>query len=156
MHRVLALLMIAIMPAPLFADEPIKPEDNRPDEPRIKAYSLDRAVAFVDAAALEWTRKRECFSCHTNFSFLYARPTITAQAPAHAEVRAALETMVTVRWPELKPRFDAEVIASAAALAHNDAHTTKRSLAPRGPPLAGLWRLHPPTAGCDGFKCACP
>src|SRR4051794_998625 len=156
MHRVLALLMIAIMPAPLFADEPIKPEDNRPDEPRIKAYSLDRAVAFVDAAALEWTRKRECFSCHTNFSFLYARPTIAAQAPAHDEVRAALETMVTVRWPELKPRFDAEVIASAAALAHNDAHTTKKLHATTRLALDRMWTLQRSDGGWNWYKCGWP
>src|SRR5438874_6575819 len=125
MHRLCALLLV-VVPSTLFADEPIKVDGSNPDEPRIKAYSLGRAAQFVDAAALEWTRKRECFSCHTNLSYLYARPTVAAQAPAHAEVRAALEAMVTVRWPELKPRFDAEVIASAAALAHNDAHTTKK------------------------------
>src|SRR5207237_621447 len=30
------------------------------------------------------------------------------------------------RWPDKKPRWDAEVVVAAAALAHNDAHTTNK------------------------------
>src|SRR5438874_676154 len=97
---VLALILIAIPTAR--ADEPAGPKDavgdNRADEPKIAAFSQEAAVAFLDRAALDWTKKRECFSCHTNFAFLYARPIVSAKAPAHDEVRKSLEDLVTVRW----------------------------------------------------------
>lgn len=111
----------------LAAQEPVKVPavgDNLPDEPRIKAFSMEKAVDFLDKASVEWTQKRACFTCHTNVAFLYARPMVSAKVPVHDEIRAALEKLVTVRWKELKPRWDTEVVVSAAALAFNDARTT--------------------------------
>lgn len=113
------------------ADEPslkkfTPPEKSSKDEPLAKEFSLAKAVEFLDCAALDWTKNRGCFSCHSNLSFLYVRPMISADAPAHADVRHALEELVSKRWPDKKPRWDAEVVAAAAALAHNDANTTKK------------------------------
>jgi squalene-hopene/tetraprenyl-beta-curcumene cyclase len=113
------------------ADEPslkkyTPPAESKKDEPLAKEFSLDNAVNFLDNAALQWTDKRGCFSCHTNLAYLYTRPMVSAQAPAHDDIRNALENLVTKRWPEKKPRWDAEVVVAAAALAHNDAHTTRR------------------------------
>jgi squalene-hopene/tetraprenyl-beta-curcumene cyclase len=51
---------------------------------------------------------------------------VNANVPAHTDVRNALESLVTKRWPEKKPRWDAEVVVAAAALAHNDAYTTRK------------------------------
>jgi squalene-hopene/tetraprenyl-beta-curcumene cyclase len=101
------------------------PAESVKEEPLAKQFSLENAVNFLDNAALQWTDKRGCFSCHTNLAFLYARPMVSAQAPAHDDVRRALEDLVSKRWPDKKPRWDAEVVVAAAALAHNDAHTTK-------------------------------
>ncbi len=155
MKRVFALLII-FAAAPVVADEPVKIADNKPDEPRIKAYSYVKATEFVDAAAVEWTRKRECFSCHTNLAFLYARPTLAAKSAAHDEIRAALETMVTTRWKELKPRFDAEVVASAAALAHNDAQTTKKLHPTTRIALERMWTIQRADGGWNWLKCGWP
>jgi squalene-hopene/tetraprenyl-beta-curcumene cyclase len=153
MHR-LALLLLFVVPSAALADEPLRIDENKADEPRIKAYSLGRAVQFMEGAALEWTRKRECFSCHTNFAYLYARP--AQKSATHDEIRAALETMVTVRWPELKPRFDAEVIASAAALAHNDWQTTKRLHPTTKIALDRMWTIQRPDGGWNWYKCGWP
>jgi squalene-hopene/tetraprenyl-beta-curcumene cyclase len=113
------------------ADEPslkkfTSPAKSHKDEPIAKEFSMAKAVDFLDNAALDWTKNRGCFSCHSNLSFLYARPMISANAPAHTDVRQGLEDLVSKRWPDKKPRWDAEVVAAAAALAHNDAHTTKK------------------------------
>lgn len=67
-----------------------------------------------------------CRTCHTNYAYLYARPLITSNAPAHAAVRQFAEELVEKRWVEKGPRWDAEVVASAAALAFNDAATTRK------------------------------
>ena len=128
---ILCVFALVVVPTSLLrADEPFTlknykaPAATRKDEPLARSFSLAKAAQFLDAAALEWTDKRTCFSCHTNFAYLYARPFISAQAPAHDDVRKALETMVSVRWKEQGPRWPAEVVAAAAALAFNDAHTT--------------------------------
>src|SRR5436190_18449305 len=63
-------------PAPMKIEAPA---DNKKDEPLVKAFSLDRAVQFLDAAAITWHQKNGCFSCHTNYSYLYARPAVSAQ-----------------------------------------------------------------------------
>lgn len=154
-QRMLALLL-SIVPAFAFADEPIKLAPNTIDEPRIKAYSLDRAIGFLDAASLEWTRKRECFACHTNVAFLYARPTISAQTPVHEEIRTALEAMVTDRWKDKKPRWDAEVIVSAAALAHNDSRTTKKLHPTTKAALDRMWTIQRADGGWKWLICGWP
>jgi hypothetical protein len=71
-----SLLVFAVVRA----DEPVSlenvrdPGPNRLDEPIAKQHSLDRAMRFLDSAALTWQKERQCFTCHTNFAHLYARP----------------------------------------------------------------------------------
>ncbi len=73
---------------------------NTADEPLAKSFSLGKAAEFLDAASLAWNKERGCFTCHTNYSYLYARPLVSGKAPAHAEVRKALENLVGVRWKD--------------------------------------------------------
>jgi squalene-hopene/tetraprenyl-beta-curcumene cyclase len=118
--------------AALEAAEPVTlenveaPDSNSADEPLAEKFSLDRAAHFLDSASLEWQRSWQCFTCHTNISYLIARPSISADAPAHREVRKYAEELISLRWEEVGPRFDAEVVAIGAALALNDAATTKK------------------------------
>ena len=42
------------------------PAANSPDEPMAPSLSLAKSAAFLDAVALDWTRKRQCGTCHTN------------------------------------------------------------------------------------------
>ncbi|MBI1830589.1 MAG: squalene--hopene cyclase [Planctomycetes bacterium] len=132
------------------------PADNKKDEPIAKQFSFEKAVSFLDHAALQWTDKRECFSCHTNFAYLYARPTVSSKVQAHGEVRNALEQMVTKRWPEKKPRWDAEVVASAAALAYNDAQTTKKLHPATRTALDRMWTVQRKDGGINWLLCKWP
>lgn|GEM_PF-193411 len=131
-----------VEPAP--AAEPVTlenfttPESNRADEPFAKQFSLGQALHFLDSASLEWQTSWGCFTCHTNVSYLIARPTAAslvntyrtpsalADAPAHQAVRKYAEEMISQRWEEVGSRFDAEVVAIGAALALNDAATTRK------------------------------
>jgi squalene-hopene/tetraprenyl-beta-curcumene cyclase len=133
MSRILIFALLSMMSLQgwAHANEPslkkyTPPAESKKDELIAKQFSMDKAVDFLDNAALDWTKKRGCFSCHTNLAYLYARPMISAKVAAHDDVRHALEDLVSKRWPDKKPRWDAEVVVAAAALAHNDAHTTKK------------------------------
>jgi squalene-hopene/tetraprenyl-beta-curcumene cyclase len=129
--------------------------DSTRDEPIAKQFSFDKAVSFLDNASLEWTKKRECFSCHTNFAYLYVRPMI-GKAQALDEVRQAAEDLVTVRWPEKKPRWDAEVVAAAAALAYNDALTTKKLHPVTKTALDRMWTVQKKDGGINWLLCKWP
>jgi squalene-hopene/tetraprenyl-beta-curcumene cyclase len=143
------------------ADEPslkkyTPPADNKKDEPLAKKFSLENAASFLDNAALQWTDKRDCFACHTNYAYLYVRPMIDAKVPAHGEIRQALETMVTKRWPDKKPRWDAEVVATAAALAYNDSLTTKKLHPTTRTALDRMWTVQRKDGGISWLLCKWP
>ncbi|MSQ95067.1 MAG: squalene--hopene cyclase [Gemmataceae bacterium] len=143
------------------ADEPnlkkySPPADNAKDEPMAKQFSLDKAVGFLDNAALQWTDKRGCFACHTNYAYLYVRPMVGAKVQAHAEVRQSLENMVTDSWVLGKPRWDAEVIATAAALAYNDSLTTKKLHPLTRLALNRMWTVQRKDGGISWLLCKWP
>jgi len=143
-HRfAIAILTAACLSsAPALAAEPVTlenfaaPEPNRADEPFARQFSLGQALHFLDSASLEWQTSWQCFTCHTNVSYLIARPTAASlvttyrtptaaiDAPAHQAVRKFAEEMISLRWEEVGSRFDAEVVAIGAALALNDRATT--------------------------------
>ena len=141
---------------PVTLDNVQDPGPNRLDEPIAKDYSLDRAVHFLDSASLQWQKQRQCFTCHTNYSYLYARPKIDADAPAHHEVRKFAEALVQERWPEKGPRWDAEVVATAAALAFNDAATTQRLHPVTRTALDRMWTVQQADGGWKWIKCDWP
>lgn len=131
-------------------------QPNTPDEPLAKAYSLDQAVSFLDAASLNWQKQRQCFTCHTNYAYLYARPQVDSQAAAHQTVRKFAEELVEKRWAEKGPRWDAEVIATAAALAFNDAATTGKLHPLTRQALDKMWTLQREDGGWTWLKCNWP
>ncbi|MEE2883073.1 MAG: prenyltransferase/squalene oxidase repeat-containing protein [Planctomycetota bacterium] len=61
---------------------------NRTDEPLVDQFSLQRAVSFADATALQWEQQRDCVTCHTNGLYLVARSKVS---PASAENQRARE-----------------------------------------------------------------
>jgi squalene-hopene/tetraprenyl-beta-curcumene cyclase len=155
----LALAMVGLLTKSSFvrADEPslkkyTPPAESKKDEPIAKQFSMEKAVSFLDNAALHWTDKRGCFSCHTNLSYLYARPMISAKVAAHDDIRKALEDLVTKRWPDKKPRWDAEVVTAAAALAFNDALTTKKLHPVTRIALDRMWNLQQKDGGIRWLK----
>src|ERR1043165_3651113 len=111
MIRIIAIAFVLILNGAAGANEPslkkyTSPSESKSDEPVAKRFSMDKAVDFLDNAALQWTDKRGCFSCHTNFAYLYARPMVRVESQAHDDVRTAIEELVTKRWPDKKPRWD--------------------------------------------------
>jgi len=111
---------------PVTLENAVPPEPNRADEPLAKEFSAAKAAHFLDSASIEWQKSWGCFTCHTNISYLIARPALALDSPAQREVRKFAEELVSMRWEEVGSRFDAEVVATAAALAINDAQTTKK------------------------------
>jgi squalene-hopene/tetraprenyl-beta-curcumene cyclase len=132
------------------------PEPNRADEPLSAEFSLEKAAAFMDSAALTWQKERKCFTCHTNFAYLYARPAISADVTAHQEVRRFAEELVSERWATEGPRWDAEVVAAAAALAFNDRATTGKLHDRTRTALDRMWTVQKPDGGWSWLKCDWP
>lgn len=132
------------------------PGANKADEPMAKEFSLEKAVSFLDSAALIWQKDRQCFTCHTNYAHLYARPSIAGDAPAAKEVRKFAEELVEGRWPDKGPRWDAEVVATGAALAFNDAATTGKLHPLTRQALDKMWTLQRDDGGFNWLKCDWP
>jgi squalene-hopene/tetraprenyl-beta-curcumene cyclase len=157
----LALLFLA---AALAAAEPErdypKPAANSPDEPLAKAFSSRKAASFLDGVAVNWTRERKCGTCHTNYPYLVARPALADQSsPAHAEVRKFFEDRVA-NWDRGqkgdKPRWDAEVVATAALLALTDARTTSKLHALTRRALDRAWTVQQVNGSWSWLKCGWP
>lgn len=162
-HTIQLLLAVLVFaPAAARADEPVSfknfkaPAENRKDEPLAVKFSLDKAARFIDSEALHWTKSQGCFSCHSNLTYLYARPTLPGPAPAHTEVRQALEELVSKRWPEKGPRWDTEVVVAAAALAYNDAATTGKLHPLTRTALDRMWTVQRKDGGFSWYKCNLP
>lgn len=132
------------------------PGPNTADEPLASHFSPTAAARFLDSASLYWTSTRKCFTCHTNYAYLYARPSISLHSPAHTEVRREAERLVTERWKEKGPRWDAEVIATAAALAFNDSQTTRRLSPVTKTALDAMWTKQRADGGFTWIRCGWP
>lgn len=136
--------------------EVVDPGPNRPDEPTAREFSARRAVEFLDAASLTWQKNRKCFTCHTNYAYLYARPLADPEAPAHLAIRQAAEQLVTERWPQRGPRWPAEVVGTAAALAFNDAVTTGKLHPTTRAALDRMWTVQRKDGAWEWLKCELP
>jgi squalene-hopene/tetraprenyl-beta-curcumene cyclase len=139
------------------------PAPNSPDEPVAATLSLEKSAAFLDAVALDWTRKRQCGTCHTNFAYLISRPALKgekgAPSPAMTEIRTFFEDRVA-HWDDAektaRPRNDAEVVATAAALALNDAATTGTLHPLTRRALDRIWTIQKPDGSWTWLKCDWP
>lgn len=134
----------------------VAPASNSADEPLAAEFSLQKAAHFLDSAALTWQKNRKCLTCHTNFAYLYARPGISSETVAHQQVRAFAEELVDKRWPDSGPRWDAEVVAAAAALAFNDRATSGRLHPTTRTALDRMWTIQKPDGGWNWLKCGWP
>lgn len=141
-------------------NESVPPTPNAPDEPLARSASLARSAAFLDAVALDWTRERKCGTCHTNYAYLLGRPAVKEVAsPAMSEIRTFFEDRVA-HWDDsekgAKPRWDAEVVATAAALALNDAQTTGKLHPMTRRALDRIWTLQHEDGSWNWLKCNWP
>ncbi|REJ90731.1 MAG: squalene--hopene cyclase [Planctomycetota bacterium] len=141
---------------PVTLSNVVDPGANEATEPIADEFSMNRAVHFLDSASLNWQKERQCFTCHTNYSYLYARPLVSADDESHQTVRSFAEELVATRWPEKGPRWDAEVVATAAALAFNDAHTTGQLDPLTRAALDRMWTLQREDGGWSWLDCDWP
>ncbi len=141
---------------PVTLENVVAPAANQADEPIAMQFSLERAAHFLDSASLQWQKQRKCMTCHTNYAYLYARPGIAGDAPAHRAVRRFAEQLVTERWKDKGPRWDAEVVATAAALAFNDEATTGKLHPTTRQALDRMWTVQKEDGGWSWLKCKWP
>ena len=146
---------------PVTLESVVKPGPNRADEALAETFSLASAHRFLDAAALSWQKERKCFSCHTDYAYLVARPVLGGldSAPAASPqqtLRDSAEQLVLERWPSRGPRWDAEVVATAAALAFQDARTTGRLHPATRTALDRMWTVQQEDGGWNWLKCEWP
>ncbi|WP_010582060.1 prenyltransferase/squalene oxidase repeat-containing protein [Schlesneria paludicola] len=134
----------------------VDPGPNRRDEPMASEFSLEKATSFLDSAALQWQKDRKCFTCHTNYAHLYARPAKSDSDTTAHEVRQSAEELITRRWVESGPRWDAEIVATGAALAFNDAATTGKLHPLTRQALDRMWTVQRDDGGFTWIKCNWP
>lgn len=116
---------LTVLLAPLSlqaADFPV-PAPTSAGEAVAKQFSAARAAEYLDGVGVNWTRDRKCITCHTNMPYLTARPLLPGDE-GWKEVRSFLEKDVESWSTGGKPRGDAYVVATAFALAFNDAQKT--------------------------------
>jgi squalene-hopene/tetraprenyl-beta-curcumene cyclase len=148
----------ALLAALLSTAEPLDipvPAPTKPDEPVAKAFSPAKAAEYLDGVGVGWTRDRKCITCHTNMPYLLARPALPGDA-GWKEVRAFLEKDVASWSNGGKPRGDAFVVATALALAFNDARTTGKLHPLTKDALDRMWRVQIPTGEWNWIKCDWP
>lgn len=140
--------------------DPPAPAPNSPDEPLAPKLSLDKSAEFLDAVALDWTRKRQCGTCHTNYAYVISRPALkTGPSEALDEVRTFFENRVA-HWDDAessaKPKWDTEVVATGVTLALNDAATTGKLHPLTRKALDRAWTVQKADGSWDWLKCDWP
>ena len=95
----ITVVMLALAAPPGFPT----PEPTKASEPVAKAYSPEKAAAYLDGVGVGWTRERKCVTCHTNLPYLMARPKLAGD-DGWKEVRKFLENDVASWSSGGKPR----------------------------------------------------
>jgi len=153
----LAIPAIAVlMAATSAADEPLTLENvapleaNRPDEPIRDEFSINAAVRFLDAAALNWQKEQNCFACHSDYAYFFARPLVSWKTPAHEQLRSKLEHLAG--HPRNVEYRATEAVMVASTLARNDALTTGRLHPTTRSALDRMWTMQRDDGGFDWMK----
>jgi len=96
------------------------------DEPVRKTFSAEKAARYLDNASLNWQKRRNCVTCHTNAPYLMARPALGATLKDSGEVRSFFEDYYLSRWEKGKkvPEKPYRPVVVGSALAFNDAQTS--------------------------------
>ncbi len=159
MRRLVSTISLFALAMPVCAQPPMpvvaKPTPSKAGEPLLQQWSKDRAAGFLDGVAVNWTREKNCGTCHTNYPYLMARPLLPSKNESWTEVRSFFENRAA-NWDTNKPRWDAEVLATAACLAISDANSTHRLSPVTKKALDRVWTVQKPDGGFDWLKCGWP
>lgn len=151
--RAFFLLLVSVLP--LSAADIPQPKPTKADEPIAKEFSLAKAGEYLDGVGVNWTRDRQCVTCHTNLPYVMARPLVKTDDAGWKEVRAFLEKDVA-GWKTGKPRGDAYVVATATGLAFLDANTTGKLSDSTKAAFAKMWQTQQKGGYWNWLKCDWP
>jgi squalene-hopene/tetraprenyl-beta-curcumene cyclase len=153
-------LLIATTASAETPNEFPKPAANSADEPLASSVSLSAAARFLDAVAVNWTRERNCATCHTNVPFLFARGTLKDDPSEGAAIVRRFFEDRAAHWDDdangAKPRSDSEVVVTAVSLAVHDAQTSGKLHPLTRKALDRMWTLQRPDGAWNWPKCAWP
>jgi squalene-hopene/tetraprenyl-beta-curcumene cyclase len=150
----LALLAI-VLATPAFAVDYPKAAPTKADEPLAKQFSYSKAAEYLDSVGVNWTRDRNCITCHTNMPYLTARPLLKGDE-GWKEVRKYLEDDVTSWSNGGKPKGEAYIVSTAFALAFNDAQQTGKLHDATKAALERMWSVQRKTGDWKWLKCDWP
>jgi squalene-hopene/tetraprenyl-beta-curcumene cyclase len=152
------LLLIATFPlAAAERPEIPQPKPTKPNEAIAKTWSAAKAAEYLDGVGVNWTRDRQCVTCHTNMPYMMARPLLKASpTEGWKEVRQFLEDDVAKWNAGGKTKGDAYVVATATALAFSDAATTGKLHAKTKDALDRMWMVQRKTGEWAWLKCDWP
>jgi squalene-hopene/tetraprenyl-beta-curcumene cyclase len=149
-----SLLALPFLALPLLAGDIPQPEPTKSTEPLAKEYSAAKAAEYLDGVGIGWTRENKCITCHTNMPYLTARPLL--KGDEWKEVRTFLEKDVE-KWSNGgKPRGDTFVVATAFALAFNDAQQTGKLHTATKNALDRMWTVQNESGAWNWIKCDWP
>ena len=130
---------------PVTLENLVAPEPNRADEPLAEKFSLEQGLAL---SRLGLARLATVVAMlHLSHEHLVPDRATDASPPTRRrtrQVRKFAEEAISLRWEEVGPRSDAEVVAIAAALALNDAATTRKLHPLTRTALDRMWTVQRP------------
>jgi squalene-hopene/tetraprenyl-beta-curcumene cyclase len=117
-----------------------------PEEPKI-AFTPKLALDYMEQGAVAWTAEWQCVACHTNGSYMVARPMMTSQlGPPNKALRdffvTTLQGELATNPADQRPELDStQAVYVAAGLAIWDAHVTHRLSPETAEALAMMFKL---------------
>ena len=161
----LSMLLVTLLLVPLVfssSQEAATTGANRSDEPLIDQFSLQRAVAFSDASALQWEQQRDCVTCHTNGLYLVAAARVAPTSPenrrAREFARGYLNRYVVEKQEASGQRGAVEgLVATTCFLAISDINTDGKLSTDTRRALDHMWSLQDEDGGWSAWlKCGWP
>ena len=87
--RFALLALLFTLPLVAAAEIP-KPAATKGDEPTAKSFSAEKAGDYLDGVGINWTRDRQCMTCHTNMAQVMAGPALVVVAGCNSPDMAKL------------------------------------------------------------------
>lgn len=114
-----------------------------PDEPIAPRFSAEKAAEYLDRAALNWQKTKNCATCHTNMFYMAARPALSQVLPESGQVRSFYEEYPRVRWKKqnLGEKQGFWPIVVGFGLTFNDLQTTGKLSPVARETLDLMWTL---------------
>jgi squalene-hopene/tetraprenyl-beta-curcumene cyclase len=163
LFMILAVVMLVLPPlvSSSFQEQPTA-GPNRTEEPLIDQFSLQRAVSFTDASALQWEQQRDCVTCHTNGLYLVAAARVAPTSPenrrAREFARGYLNRYVVEKQEASGQRGAVEgLVATTCFLAISDISTDGKLSTDTRRALDHMWSLQDEDGGWSAWlKCGWP